>query len=81
MKEGPLLGLRDTIIDGDIIWGTMGPPEWKCKGIRVDNLDWNSNIFPVSTSDGEPLGPIDNTMLGISDYYRLGKELGFGISE
>ena len=53
----------------------------KCEGIRVDNPDGNYKIFPVGTSDGEPLGLIDNTMLGIYDYSKLRKELGFGISE
>ena len=73
IKEGPLLVLKDIIIDVDVIWGTVGYPEWKCEGIRVDNPDGNSKIFPVGTSDGEPLGLIDNTMLGIADCSKLGK--------
>ena len=81
IKEENLLGLKDTIIDSDVLWGTVGSPEWKCEGIRVDNPDGNSKIFPVGTSDDEPLGLIDNTMLGISDSSKLGKELGFCISE
>ena len=68
IKEVLLLLLNDTIIDGDVLWGTVGSPEWKCEDIRVDNFGGNSKTFPVGTSDGEPLGLIDNTMLGIADY-------------
>ena len=64
-----------------MLWGTVGCPDWKCEGVRVDNSGRNSKIFPVGTSDGEPLGLIDNTMLGIADSSQIGKELGFGISE
>ena len=49
--------------------------------MREENPDGNSKIFPVGKSDGEPLGFIDNKMLGIADSSKLGKELGFGISE
>ena len=81
IKEGNLIVLEDTIIDGDVLWGTVGSPAQKCEGIRVDNPDRNSKIFPVGTSDGELLGLIDNIILGIADYSKLAKELGFGISE
>ena len=81
IKEGPLLRFNYTIIGGDVLWVTVGYPEWKFEGIRVDNPDVNSKIFPVVTSDGEPIGLIDKTMLGIDDSSQLGKELGFGISE
>ena len=52
IKEGPLLGLKDTMIDGDVIWGIFVYPEWKCEGIRLDNPDGNSKIFTVGTSGG-----------------------------
>ena len=51
-----------------------------CTGIKIDNPDGNSKIFLAGISDGEPLGLIDNTMLGIPDYFQMGKELGFSIS-
>ena len=80
-KDGPLLGLKYTIIDCGVLWGTVGSPEWKREYIRVGNPGGNSKIIPVGTSDGEPLGLIDNKMLGIADSYKLENELGFGISE
>ena len=52
IKDGPLLELKDTIIDGDVIWDTVGSPEWKFEGIRVGKPNGNSKIFPVGTSDG-----------------------------
>ena len=73
IKYGPLLGFKDTVIDGDVLWGTVGSPEWKCEGIRVGNPDGNSKIFSVGTYDGEPLGFTDNIILGIADYSKLGK--------
>ena len=75
IKEGPLLGLKDNIIDGDVIWGTVVSPEWKCKGIRVENPDGNSKGFLFGTAEGETLGLIDNTMLGVTDSSKLGKYL------
>ena len=61
--------MKDTIIDVDMIWGTVGSPEWKYKGIRVDNRDGKSKLLPVGTSDGEPIGLINNTILGIADFF------------
>ena len=45
------------------------------------NPDWNSKIFTVGAFDVATHGIIDNKIIDIADYYRLGKELGFGISE
>ena len=45
IKGGPLLGLKDNIIDNDVLWGTVGSTEWKCDGIRVDNPDGNYKGF------------------------------------
>ena len=73
IKEGHLLVLKDTIIDVDVLWGTVDSPEWKCEEIRVDNPDGDSKIFSVGTSDCEPLGIIENKMLGIADSLKLGK--------
>ena len=73
IKEGPLIGLKDNIIDVDVILGTVGYPELKCEFIRVGNPDGNSKIFPVGTSDGEPLRLIDNTILSISESSKLVK--------
>ena len=73
IKEGPLLGLKDKIIEGDVLWGTVGSLEWKYEGIRVEKLDGKSKRVQVVTSDGETLGFIDNTMLGINDSSKLGK--------
>ena len=70
---GDLLGLKDNIIDGDVIWGNVGSPEWKFDGIRVDNPDGNSKGFLFGTAEGETLGLIDNTMLGVADYSKLEK--------
>ena len=80
IKDGHLLRLQDTIIDDDVLWGTVGSPEWKCEGIRVDSPDGTSKISPIVTYDNEPLGLIDNTMLGIADSFKLGIKVGFGIS-
>ena len=79
IKEGNLFGLKDTIIDGDVLWGTVGSTELKYEDIRVDSPDGNSKTFLVGKFDGEPLGLIDNKMLGIPDYSKLGKENGFVI--
>ena len=49
----------------------MGSPESKCDGIRVDNPDGNSKGFSFGTAEGETLGHINNTMLGVSDSYKL----------
>ena len=72
-KVEPLLGFKDIIIDGDVCWGTVGSPEWKFNGLIVDNSDVNSQVFRVGTSDGATLGLIDNTMLSVADYSKLGK--------
>ena len=71
IKEGPLLVLKDAIIHGDVLLVTVGSPELKWDGIRVDNPDGKSKIFPVGAYDGATLGLIDNTMLGIADYFKL----------
>ena len=81
IKEGPLLGFNNNIIDSVVIWGTVGSPEGKQECKRVDHPDGNHKIFPVRTSDGATLGLIENTMIGISDYSKLWKEPGFGIPE
>ena len=80
LKGGTLPWLKDTIMDDGLLWGTVGSLELKCEGIRVDNPDGNSKMFPVGTSDGATLGLINNKMLGISDSSKLARELGFGIS-
>ena len=45
IKGGNLLGFKDTIIYGDAILGTVGSPEWKCDGIRLDKPDRKSKLF------------------------------------
>ena len=65
--------MKDTIIDGDVLWGTVGYPEWKFDSIRIDNPDVNSKLFSFGTTEGETLGLIDNTMLGVSDSPKLEK--------
>ena len=80
INEGPLIGLKDNIIDGDVLLGTVGYTDWKYEGTRVDNPDGNSKIFLVGTYYGETLGLIENRMLSIADYSKLEKKLGFSIS-
>ena len=66
-RGGPLFGLKDNIIDDDVLWGTVGSPELKCNVARVDNPDGKSKGFLVGTSDVATLGLIENTMLGVSE--------------
>ena len=49
----------------------MGSPELKNDGKIVDKLDGNSKGFSFETTEGETLGLIDNTMLGVADYSKL----------
>ena len=72
--------MKDNIIDGDVLWGTVGYPEWKCEGIRVENPNGNTQMFLVGTSEVETLGLIDNTMLGVADSSKLGK-IGINASD
>ena len=70
-----MLGFKDNINNGDVIWGTVGDTEWKYYDIWVDNPDENSEVFPFGTSEGETLGLIYNTMLGVDDSSQLRKYL------
>ena len=71
IKDRTLLGLKENIIQDDMLWGTVVFPGWKCEGIRVDNPDGKSIIFQVGTSDGTKIGLIDNTMISIADSSKL----------
>ena len=50
-----------------MIWGTIGSPEWKWDGIRVDNPSGNYEGFPFETYEGKTIGLIDNTILSVDD--------------
>ena len=65
--------MKDHIIDGDVLLGTVGYPEWKFGGIRVDNSDGNSKVFSFGTTEGETFGLIYNTMLSVTDSSKLEK--------
>ena len=73
IKGGALLGLKDNIIDGGVLWVTVGSPQWKFDGIRVEKPDGKSKGFSFGTAEGETLGLIDNTMLGVADSSKLEK--------
>ena len=68
--------MKDKIIDGDVLWGTVGSPEWKWNVTRVEYPGGKSKGFPFETSEGETLGLICNTMLSVADSSELWKELG-----
>ena len=71
----------DNIIDGDLIWTTNVSPGSISDGRRLDKYDGNSEVITVGTSDGETLGLIDNTLLGVSNSSKLRIEIGFEINE
>ena len=68
IKDLPLLGLKDDIIDGDILWASVGFPNSISDGIKIKTFDG----VTIWISDGATLGFIDNKMLGVTDSCKIG---------
>ena len=63
--------MRNNIKDGDKPWDAVSSIEWKYDGIKLDNHDWNTEVFPVGTSDSYLIGSIDSNMIGVTDSYKF----------
>ena len=50
IKEGIIIGLKDNIIDADVIWTSNGSGDSISDGIRLDEYDGNSEGFTVGIS-------------------------------
>ena len=81
IKKGFLLVLKDNIIDGDVLWTANVCYEYISDFIRLDSSGGNSEVLTVGTYDGEIPGLIDNTILGVADSSKPGKEPRFVINE
>ena len=81
IKKGFLLVLKDNIINGDVLWTENVCYESISDFVRLDSSVGNSEVLTVGTSDVYIPGLIDNTMLGVADYSKPGKELIFVINE
>ena len=47
VEDGPLLGFKDNIKDGDKLWTAVGFIDSIFDGINEDNSDGNSEGFPI----------------------------------
>ena len=87
VEDGPLLGFKDNIKDGDKLWTAVGFPDSMFDDINEDNSDGESEGFPVGTYNDATIGSIGNTVRGVADSSKILKELGskkgafFGVSE
>ena len=55
----------------------MGTPELICDGINEYNSDGNFEGFTVGLIEGVTLVRFDSTMLGFTDFSKLGEEIVF----
>ena len=70
-KEGGLLGFKDNIIYGDLLWAIEGSLDFIVDGKSEGNSDGNYEGVPADTYEGETLGPVYIKLLGVSDYYTV----------
>ena len=65
--------MKDNIIDGDILWAIEVYIDFIFDSIEEVHSDGYSERVPAEASEGETLGPIDSTLLGVTDSSKLGK--------
>ena len=81
IKKELLLVMKDKLFDSDVLWISNGSPDSISDGTSLENSDGNSEGFTVGAYDCEKPGLIDNTILGVANSSKLGKELRFRVNE
>ena len=62
--------------EGDELWATVGSSDKQSLCIKNNNSDGNTEGYPFGTSDYAKLGYCYRKMIGVTDYSKIGDEIG-----